>query len=182
MTHLAYVDVSNLFIEGQKVSAVAKGLVRDRKAASVRGVINFGYRLDLHRLMALLRQGGEGEGAPRAVAFGSVTNSNEGLWRHAAAAGFDVVTLERGFSGGEKRVDTSLVTRVCRDAYRFGDPRRDRITLAAGDGDYEPLVRQLVADGFRVTVLYWAHASRELREAATAFQSLDAYIEDLALG
>ena len=181
MTHLAYVDVSNLFIEGQKVSALAKGLARNRKAASVRGVIDFGYRLDLHRLMALLQQIGEGEGEPRAVVFGSVTGSNEGLWRHAAAAGFEVVTLERGFSGGEKRVDTSLVTRVCRDAYRFGDPRRDRISLVAGDGDYEPLVRQLVADGFRVTVLYWAHASRELREAATAFQPLDAFIEDLAL-
>lgn len=175
-------DCSNLFIEGQKVGAVARGLARDREDARARGVIDFGYRLDLHRLMALLRQIGEGEGEPRAVVFGSVTSSNEGLWRHAGAAGFEVVTLERGFGGGEKRVDTSLVTRVCRAAYRFGDLRRDRISLVAGDGDYEPLVRQLVANGFRVTVLYWAHASRELREAATAFQPLDAYIEDLALG
>jgi len=81
----------------------------------------------------------------------------------------------------EKRVDTSLVTRVCRDAYRFGDPRRDRITLVAGDGDYEPVVKQLVADSFAVTVLYWSHASRELREAATAFHALDPCIADLAL-
>lgn len=92
--------------------------------------------------------------------FGSVTGSNEGLWRHAAAAGFEVVTVKRGFTGKEKCVDTGLVTRLCRDAYRFGDPRRDRITLVAGDGDYAPAVEQLVADGFAVTVLYWAHASR----------------------
>ena len=56
------------------------------------------------------------------------------------------------------------------------------VTLVAGDGDYEPLVRQLVEDGFAVTVLYWAHASRELRDAAAVFCSLDGYIEDLALG
>ncbi|WP_043840417.1 NYN domain-containing protein [Muricoccus aerilatus] len=65
-----------------------------------------------------------------------------------------------------------------------GGPRmmqRDRITLAAGDGDYERIVKQLVADGFVATVLYWAHASRELREAATAFYALDPCFADLAL-
>ena len=182
MTHLAYVDCSNLFIEGQKVSAVARGMARSLEDAKQRGVIDFGYRLDLHQLMALLRQAGGGEGDTRAVVFGSITDSNAGLWRHAAAAGFEVVTVERGFAGKEKRVDTSLVTRLCRDAYRHGNPRHDGITLVAGDGDYEPAVTQLVADGFAVTVLYWAHASRELREAATAFHALDAYIGNLALG
>jgi uncharacterized LabA/DUF88 family protein len=147
--------------------------------ARQRGVLDFGYRLDLYRLMALLTQ----MGAPvRAVLFGSTTDTNEGVWRHAAQAGFELVTVERGFSGKETRVDTSLVTRLCRDAYRFADPRRDRMTLVAGDSDYEPAVTQLVADGFEVTVLYWSHASRELREAATAFHALDPYIADLALG
>ena len=181
MTHLAYVDCSNLFIEGQKVSAVARGPARSLEDAKQRGVIDFGYRLGLHRLMALLLQTGGGELDTRVVMFGSVTDSNADLWRHAAAAGFEVVTVERGFAGKEKRMDTGLVTRLCRDAYRHGDPRRDRITLVAGDGDYEPAVTQLVADGFAVTVLYWAHVSRELREAATTFQALDAYVGNLAL-
>ncbi|WP_458094199.1 NYN domain-containing protein [Roseomonas sp. WA12] len=178
MTHLAYVDCSNLFIEGQKVSAVARGMAHSLHDAKQRGVIDFEYRLDLYRLMDLLVRA---EGPTRAAVFGSVTDTNEGLWRHAAKAGFEVVTVERGFSGKEKRVDTSVVTRMCRDAYRFGDPRRDRITLVAGDGDYEPTVRQLVADGFQVTVLYWSHASRELREAATAFLRLDSYLLELRL-
>ncbi|MBB5696444.1 NYN domain-containing protein [Muricoccus pecuniae] len=179
MTHLAYVDCSDLFIEGQKVSAVAKGMARSLEDARQRGVLDFDYRLDLYRLMTLIEQP---ESDTRGVVFGSVTDTNGGLWRHAANAGFEVVTVERGFAGKEKRVDTSLVTRICRDAYRFADPRSDRVTLVAGDGDYEPLVRQLVEDGFAVSVLYWAHASRELRDAATAFHSLDRYIEDLALG
>ena len=70
---------------------------------------------------------------------------------------------------------------MCRDAYRSADPARDRITLLACDGDYEPTEGQLVADGFPVTVLYWSHASRELREAAATFHALDPYIADLAL-
>jgi uncharacterized LabA/DUF88 family protein len=64
---------------------------------------------------------------------------------------------------------------------RFADPGQDRIALVAGDGDYEPCARQLVADGFQTTVLYRSHASRELREAATAFHALDQYVRDLAL-
>jgi hypothetical protein len=115
------------------------------------------------------------------VVFGSVTSSNDDLWRHAIAAGFDVVTVERGFAGKEKRVEPSSVTRVCRDAFRFGSPRRDRITPVASDGDYEPVVKRMVADCFGVTGLYWAHAGRVLREAATGFHSLDPYIADLAL-
>jgi len=50
-----------------------------------------------------------------------------------------------------------------------------------GDGDYEPVMKQPVADGFAVAVLYWSHASRELREAATVFHALDRGIADLAL-
>jgi hypothetical protein len=38
-----------------------------------------------------------------------------------------------------------------------------------------------VLNGFPVTVLYWSHASRELREAATTFHELDAYMVDPAL-
>jgi uncharacterized LabA/DUF88 family protein len=44
----------------------------------------------------------------------------------------------------------------------------------AGDGDYKPMVRQLVQDGFEVTLLYWSHASRELQAVESRFYSLDA--------
>ena len=176
--HLAYIDCSNLFIEAQKVSAVARGWARSLAEVNQQGRIDFSYRLDFHHLMELLR---EVEDPVRATVFGSVTEGNETLWPHAEAAGFEVRVVERAASGKEKRVDTGVVTRICRDAYLLGQPGRDRITLVAGDGDYEPMVRQLVQDGFEVTLLYWAHASRELQAVASCFYSLDAYLEDLAL-
>ena len=40
MTYLAYVDLSNLFIEGQKVSAVAQGTARSLEDARQRGVLH----------------------------------------------------------------------------------------------------------------------------------------------
>jgi len=176
--HLVYVDCSNLFIEAQKLAAVARGLARSPADATRQRVLDHGYRLDLHRLMALLRRA---EGPTRAVAFGSITEANAAMWQHAEAAGFEVVATERGWGGKEKRVDTALVARMCRDAYRHGDPRRERITLVAGDGDYEPAVRMLAADGFHVGVLYWSHAGRRLREAASTFHALDPHLDDLAL-
>ncbi|WP_376094309.1 NYN domain-containing protein [Roseomonas sp. CCTCC AB2023176] len=153
-------------------------MAHDLFDAQQRRLIDFDYRLDLYRLMNLLQQV---PGPIRAVMFGSTKDGSDGPWRHATAATFEVVTVERGFSGKEKRVDTSVVTRMCRDAYRYAAPARDRITLVAGDSDYEPVVSQPVSDGFSVTVLYWSHVGRELREAATEFHSLDGYIADLAL-
>jgi uncharacterized LabA/DUF88 family protein len=176
--HLAYIDCSNLFIEAQKVSAVTRGWARSLAEANRQDRIDFSYRLGFHRLMALLQ---ELEELVQAVVFGSITEANEGLWSHAEAAGFEVRVVERAANGREKRVDTGVVTRICRDAYHLGQPGRDRITLMAGDGDYEPMVRQLVADDYEVTLLYWSHASRELQAVASRFFPLDAYLDDLAL-
>jgi hypothetical protein len=163
--HLAYVDCSNLFIEAQKVSAVAHGLAQSLAEVNQCHATDYGYRLDFHRLITLLR---EVEDPVRVAVFGSITDGNEGLWSHAQDAGFDVRVVERGASGREKRVDTGVVTRICRDAYLLADSDRDRITL--------------VADRFHVTVLYWAHASRELQQVASRFHALYPYVEDLALG
>jgi hypothetical protein len=160
-------------------SAPWRGLAQSLAEVNQCYATDYGYRLDFHRLMALLR---EIENPVRAATFGSITDGNQGLWSHAQDAGFDVRVVERGASGREKRVDTGMVTRICRDAYVLADPDRDRVTLVAGDGDYEPVVRQLVADRFHVTVLYWAHTSRELQQAASRFHALDPYVADLALG
>lgn len=53
--------------------------------------------------------------------------------------------------------------------------------LVAGDGDYVPTVNELRADGFRVEVVFWSQAARELREAASKFISLDPYLDTLRL-
>jgi hypothetical protein len=39
---------------------------------------------------------------------------------------------------------------------------------------------QLVQDGFKVTLLYWSHASRKLQAVASRFYALNAYLDDLA--
>ncbi|MFC7738620.1 hypothetical protein ACFQX4_23080 [Roseomonas sp. GCM10028921] len=74
-------DRGNPFIEGQKVSAVAKGMARSLEDARQKGVLDVAYRLDLYRLMTLFQQPASDT---RGVVFGSITDSNGGRWRHAA--------------------------------------------------------------------------------------------------
>ena len=52
--------------------------------------------------------------------------------------------------------------------------------LVAGDGDYVPAVNLLIQRGFKVTVCFWNHASRELKEAASGFFSLDPHVEQIS--
>ncbi len=42
-------------------------------------------------------------------------------------------------------------------------------------------MKELQDDGFKVEVVFWNHASRELREAASKFIGLDAYLDTLRL-
>lgn len=70
---------------------------------------------------------------------------------------------------------------MVRDAYTITDKSSDVVTLVAGDGDYVPPVRTLVDDGFRVEVVFWAHASHELKSAASKFIDLDPFLSHLAL-
>ncbi len=55
--------------------------------------------------------------------------------------------------------------------------------LVAGDGDFVPAVRQIVEDGYKVEVVFWNHASKELKElrGLAKFISLDEHLEYLRL-
>lgn len=57
----------------------------------------------------------------------------------------------------------------------------DTITLVSGDSDYVPAREKLKARGFRVEVCFWDHASREIREVASRFVSLNKYLDHLNL-
>ena len=48
----------------------------------------------------------------------------------------------------------------------------------AGDADYVPAIEKLRKRGF--AVVFWKHASRELKDAATKFIPLADYLEHLS--
>jgi len=189
MSNYLYVDASNLVIEGTRVSAVARGRARSIREAQEARVVDSSWRLDFWRLIEIA--GGSRASLAQALLFGSRPPSNgplaepaaaEAYWAAAERAGFTVRTTPRNERNREKKVDASLSMALAADSYTRIDQVRDEVTLAAGDADYVPVVENLTGRGIRVYVLFWEHASRELKAAATVFKALNPFFAVLTLG
>jgi len=180
MAEFVYVDNSNVFIEGQRVSAVSKGMAMNIYDAIKNGVLDFSHRLDFGKLHEFVA-GGASSNIARAMLFGSRPPENDTLWKIARDAGFEVVVEDRNVRNKEKKIDTGIVTAMVRDAYTRADKGEDVITLVAGDGDYVPTVKTLVEDGYEVEVVFWEHASRDLKDACSKFIALNKYLTHLAV-
>ena len=76
----------------------------------------------------------------------------------------------------EKKVDVAIAHAITKDAYTIIDKSSSEIALVAGDKDFEPVVSDLVAEGFKVQVVFWDHAAQELKNAASSFLSLNKYL------
>ena len=181
MPELVYVDNSNVFIEGRRVSAVQTGIAPNIYEAMNNNIFDHSYKIDFGRLHDFV-SGSDKSNIKRCMLFGSRPPPNDSLWQIAERAGFEVVVEDRNIQNREKRIDTGIVSAMIRDAYTIAVKGSDTITLVAGDGDFVPPIRQLVEDGFNVEVVFWEHASsRELKGAATKFVALDSSLSHLAL-
>lgn len=178
MADWIYVDNSNVFIEGKRVSAVKQGLAMDIWDALDHRIIDNDYRMSFGKLYEFVAGNNKAETA-RAMLFGSRPPQNDAIWEIAKRAGFEVITHDRNFSNKEKKIDTGIVTEMTRDAYRNAKPGADIFTIVSGDNDYVPTVERLRGDGFQIDVVFWGHAGRELREAASNFISLDDHLDNL---
>lgn len=180
-----YVDNSNLYIEGRRVSAVAQRLATNINEAMNNGVFDHGYTISFGKLHEFLC-GQDQRHIKRVALFGSRPPPNDGIWQYAKKAGFELHLEDRNYANKEKKIDTGIATLLTKDAYKSdaykaGKPKEDTFVLVAGDADYVPTVKALQEDGLVVEVVFWNHASRELKEVASKFIGLDEYLDALRL-
>lgn len=180
MADYIYVDNSNLYIEGRRVSAVAQRLVSDIYEAMNEGVFDHGYTISFGKLHEFLC-GVDKRTIRRAALFGSRPPPNDGIWAYAERAGFELHLEDRNVRNKEKKIDTGIATLLTKDAYKHGKPSQDVFVLVAGDSDYVPTVNELKADGYFVEVVFWDHAAKELRDAASRFVGLNVHLDYLRL-
>ena len=174
-----YVDNSNVWIEGMHVSAVRVGIAPDIWTAQKERICDRDWRLDFGRLYDFAC--GEASDVGRAALFGSRPPANDSLWATARARGVEPILYDRNARNCEKKIDTSIATEMVTDSFARMNPKSDEITLVAGDSDYVPTVLSLRNRGFSVNLMFWEHASRELREVVSRFISLDPYVGHLCL-
>ncbi len=124
---------SNVYIEGQKCSAIRKGLLparpRDRQPQDP------SWRVDFARLLTSLA---DGRVLRKAILVGSRPPPNDDVWAMAKRGGFEVITHDRDASNKEKAVDTELVAQGTLIIATTPSPAV--LVLASGDRDFLPLV------------------------------------------
>lgn len=176
----AYVDNSNVWIEGQRIQAVKQGLAKDPYDAMNRRV-SAPWSYDFGRLYEFVCPLGTKVG--RSILVGSRPPPNDSVWERARSEGFEVEGFNRNLANKEKQVDSSIVTTMLDDSHEhMKADRGDMAVLVAGDGDYIPSLRSLQRRGFQVRVVFWKHAtSRELRDTADEFVELDPHFDGLTL-
>lgn len=179
MSNFLYVDNSNVWIEGMHVSAVAQGIAPDIWSALNHRICDYNWKMDFGKLYEFA--GGQSSDVGRAVLYGSRPPANDSLWGIAERKGFEVVVHDRNVANREKKIDTNIVTDIVSDSFELMNPSNDEITLVAGDGDYVPTIERLRKRGFEFHVVFWEHASRELKAAASKFVSLNPYLDFLRI-
>lgn len=177
MANLLYVDNSNVWIEGMHVAAYVNGLSPDVWSAVKNNLCDYNWKLDFGKLFSFA--GGDKKEVRKAALFGSRPPKNDSLWDAAKRNGFEVITYDRNVTNHEKKIDTDITATMIEDSYEILQPG-DEVTLVSGDSDYVPAIEKLKRRGIPVHVVFWAHASRELKEVATTFTPLDQWLTHLA--
>lgn len=165
MANLLYVDNSNVWIEGMHVAAYRNGIAPDVWTAVKGNICDHTWKLDFGKLFSFA--GGDKKEVRKAALFGSNERN-----------GFEVITYDRNVVNAEKKIDTDIVATMIEDSYEILQPG-DEVTLVSGDSDYVPAIEKLKKRGIPVHVVFWKHASREIKEAATSFTELDQWLEHL---
>lgn len=178
MANLLYVDNSNIWIEGMHVAAFQNGLAPDVWSAVSNKICDQSWKLDFGKLFRFA--GGEDVDVKKAALFGSRPPKNDSVWDAAKRRGFEVITYDRNVANHEKKIDTDIVATMMEDSYELVTIGNDEMTLVAGDADYVPVIEKLKKRGIPVHVVFWKHASRELKEVATKFIELDQYLTHLS--
>jgi len=177
MGKFMFVDNSNVWIEGMKVSAVYKGLAPDVITAGEMRLADAAWRIDFGKLYQALN----GDNVIKAFLYGSTPPPNDSLWGCSKVAGFEVKTFERSYyTNREKKVDAQIAADMFEVAVDEAVKGEDEILLIAGDADYVPQIEKIKKRNIRVVVAFWDHASRELVEIADRFVSLNTLIDQIS--
>lgn len=176
MANLLYVDNSNVWIEGMHVAAFASGMAPDVWTAVKGNICDHNWKIDFGKLFSFA--GGDKKEVRKAALFGSEPPRNDSLWAAAERNGFEVIVYPRSVVNAEKKIDTDIVATMIEDSYEILKPG-DEITLVSGDADYVPALEKLKKREIPVHVVFWKHASREIKEVATTFTELDQWLNHL---
>ena len=175
MTTYAYIDNSNLYIEGCPTPGGAEGAREEHLRCHEQRHRRMTWNIEYGRLYEFLC--GKDAGASL---WGSPP-PGDSFWKMLDRKGFNTTIYDKNPQNKEKNVDVAIGARLTKDAFTLVDKKKDDLLLVAGDGDFMPVIEDLKSEGFKIEVAFWDHAAREIRETVTNFISLNKYQKHLTL-
>jgi len=160
MDVFVYVDNSNLWIEGKKISG-------KRKKPPVPS--NYNYRIEYGKLLNHVLNGRALGDVPKL--YGSEPPPNDSVWNMIRSKGFDVNVFKRNIFGKEKGVDMQMGIDITELVLTKKPP--STIAIVAGDADFVPVVEKARNRGWTTEIWYWSNAANALKDAADRFEELD---------
>ena len=144
-----FIDNSNLWIEGQKFSALKLKLSDADHDPR--------YRIDLGSFLQLVV--GK-RSIAQAFLFGSTPPPNDSVWRAARQKNFTVKTFERAMGvpyGREKEVDVAMATQITRLASKCDEDDKENTVfiIVTGDRDFKAPVENAVEEKIHVEMWAW---------------------------
>ncbi len=156
-----FVDNSNLWIEGKKVS----GRSRNPEVPS-----NYNYRIEYGKLLNHIIGTRQLADVPKL--YGSEPPPNDSVWKMIQSKGFDVKVFKRNIFNKEKGVDMKMGMDITKLILRVGPP--SIVAIVAGDADFVPVVEEAQQAGWEVEIWYWSNAAGDLkRKTGVVFKSLN---------
>jgi len=155
-----FVDNSNLWIEGKKVS----GRRSEPPVPS-----NYRYRIEYGKLLQQVLDGRELGDVPKL--YGSEPPPNDSVWKIIRSRGFNVTVFKRNIFNKEKGVDMRVGLDIGRLIATQKPPAI--IAIVAGDADFVQVAEDAHAGGWKVEVWYWSNAAGDLKRAADRFEALN---------
>ena len=165
-----FVDNSNLWIEGKKLS----GMGKHPPVPS-----NYNYRIEYGKLLNLIVGTRQLADVPKL--YGSEPPPNDSVWNIIRSKGFDVNVFKRNIQNKEKGVDIAMSLDVAKLLYKSSRPA-GIIALVAGDADYSPLVDSIKLEKWTAEVWYWSNAANDIKRNASSFHSMDAHLYTIGFG
>jgi len=179
MSVFLYVDNSNVWIEGMRLSAVKNHTAVDISDAMNNNIVDRGWRCDFGQLLYLT--GGNKSGIKKSHLYGSRPPEADSIWNAAKAQGFSITVYDRNYNNREKKIDTQIVSDIIGDALTVMNAG-DEIMLVSGDADYVPAIEKIkdLKKGIIFNVASWDHSiSPELKSKRDNFISLTPHLQNL---
>lgn len=161
-----FVDNSNLWIEGKKISGRCS-----KPPLPSNGLYRIEYGKLLHHVLA----GRDLADVPKL--YGSEPPPNDSVWKMIRSKGFDVKVFKRNIFNKEKGVDMRMGLDIGKLVLTTKPP--STIIMVAGDADFIPVVDDAHAEKWFVEVWYWSNAAGDLKKAVDRFEHLDTALDQI---